>query len=147
MIVGLLTLALMVPAQSITVTAPAAGDVLVVGTSTVIQWTAVGVTDVKVETTTDDGASWTTIADTVDTTSADWGSLTWQVPDSPSTTCRIMISDYLSRNPATESGTFEIGRPIMEANEDDGGCAATSGGSVAAMLLFILFVRRRRLGA
>lgn len=96
---------------SITVTAPTASSDVVVGTTFNITWDAVIITDVKIQLTTDDGASWvTTIADSVDSNDTGWRDFPWQVPDQPSTTCRIRISDYnaaprlTSRRPSRSVG-------------------------------------------
>ena len=141
--VQLTLLALMLgQTPSITVTAPTASSDIVVGTTFNIAWDTVVVGDVKIELTTDDGGSWTTLEETLDDTQAGWRNYPWLVPDDASVTCRIRISDYLSGSPTTESETFEIRRPATGA-DDDGGCGAAPGSGIG-VLLALLWRRRRR---
>jgi hypothetical protein len=55
-----------------------------------ITWNSVGVTNVKLEYTSNNGASWYTI---IPSTPASTKSYDWKVPNTPSTQCRIRISD------------------------------------------------------
>jgi hypothetical protein len=140
-----LTLLALVLGQTspITVTAPTASSDVVVGTTFNIQWTSGSITDVKLQLTTDDGTSWSTIADTVDSLDSGWQDYPWQVPDEPSVTCRIRVSDYNAPGTYGDSETFEIRRPATGA-EDEGGCAAVSGSAVGVLFAALAFWRRRR---
>jgi len=129
---------------SITVTAPTASSDVVVGSTFNITWDVEVVTDVKIQLTTDDGVSWlTTITDSVDSNDAGWRNFSWLVPDEPSPTCRLRISDYNAPATFDESETFEIRRPALGANDDEGGCAAAPG-SVLGVLVALALRRRRR---
>ena len=120
---------------SITVTAPTASSDVVVGTTFNITWDSVITDDVKIQLTTDDGTSWTTITDSVDSSNTtDWENFPWLVPDQPSTTCRIRVSDYNAPATFDESETFEIRRPATGA-DDEGGCAAAQGSALGVLLV------------
>jgi len=140
-----LTLLALVLGQTpaITVTAPTASSDVVVATTFNITWDSVITGDVKIELTTDDGGSWTTITETVDDTQAGWEDYPWLVPDDVSTTCRIRISDYLGGTPSDESETFEIRRPATGDNDDEGGCAAAPGSAIGVLVALALRRRRR----
>jgi len=138
--------------DSITITSPTAGDVWEVGSTEQITWETT-LTDVTIRYSTDDGATWTPITATVDSTSADWLSFPWQVPDQPSTTCKIHIEGYTAGEAPTDSGTFEI-RAASDGGGDDGGddddgggCAAITrapGLSALTLLAGLALFRRRR---
>ncbi len=90
--------------KSITITSPVGGEVWDANTSKLITWSAVGVSNVKLEFTTNNGLSWTTIENSIPNT----GSYSWAVPNTQSTQCKIRISD-VSGNPSSESpNTFTI---------------------------------------
>jgi Secretion system C-terminal sorting domain len=76
--------------QSITVTSPNGGENWQVGSIHDINWTSSGVANVKIEYTTDNGNSWTTI---ISTYPASGGNYAWTVPNTPSTQCKVRISD------------------------------------------------------
>jgi hypothetical protein len=128
---------------SLTVTAPTASSDVVVGTTFNITWDAVITSDVKIELTTDDGTSWSTITDTVDDSQSGWRDFPWQPPNVESATCRIRISEYLGGTPSDESETFEIRRPATGVNDDEGGCAAAPGSALAVLVALALRRRRR----
>ncbi|UCH97903.1 MAG: hypothetical protein JSV88_13900, partial [Candidatus Aminicenantes bacterium] len=74
---------------SITITSPNGGERWKVGSSHKIAWNCTGnIGDVKIEYSTDNGASWTTI---VVSTNND-GRYKWTVPDNPSDNCLVRIS-------------------------------------------------------
>jgi hypothetical protein len=76
---------------SITLTSPNGGENWEVGSIQHITWTAsAGITDVKIEVSTNSGGSWSTLVlSTMNT-----GSYGWKIPNSPYTTYRIKVSDY-----------------------------------------------------
>ena len=90
--------------KSITLTSPIGGEVWDANTSKTITWAAVGVTDVKLEFTTNNGLTWNTIQNSIPNT----GSFSWAVPNTQSTQCKVRVSD-VSGSPSYESpSTFTI---------------------------------------
>ena len=75
---------------SISITSPIGTESLQVGTSQNITWTSNYVTNVKIEYTTDNGGSWSTV---IVSTPASSGSFIWTVPNTPSALCKVRISD------------------------------------------------------
>jgi len=141
--------------MDITITSPSAGDVWEVGSTQHIIWTTTNLNDVTIRYSTDNGATWTPIAATVDSTSADWLDLAWQVPDEPSTECMIHIEGYSAGEVPTDSGVFEIkvaaagnGDGDGDSDESGGFCAAVADGHTAATLALLcglfFWARRRR---
>ena len=89
----------------LTVTWPTSGQNWEVGTDRPIQWTSSGVTNVKIEYSTDGGSSWSTV---IASTPSD-GAYTWTVPSTPSTQCRVKISDAADGTPSDlNDGDFTI---------------------------------------
>lgn len=85
---------------SIEVVSPNGGEEWQVQTSHNITWSSVNFTDsVKLEYSTNEGSNWMVI---VDSTSND-GSFWWNIPDTPSTQCRVKISDSKDGNPSDMS--------------------------------------------
>ncbi len=76
--------------QSILVVSPNGGEMWQAGSVQNISWASTGIANLKIEYTTTNGASWTTI-----TTSypANTSNYPWAVPNLPSTQCRVRISD------------------------------------------------------
>ena len=97
------------PPQSITLLQPNGGETLEAGGTFEIRWNAsASISNVKLELTTDNGASFTTI---VSSTTND-GSYTWSVPDVSSTQARMRISDAADGQPVDLSdAVFEIVAP------------------------------------
>jgi hypothetical protein len=92
---------------AITVTSPNGGESLTVGTKHEITWNSTGdIGNVKIEYSIDNGTSWSNT--TVYT--ANNGSYTWTVPDSPSDNClvRIGASDTDESTPDVSDGVFSI---------------------------------------
>ena len=76
-------------AKTIQLLSPNGGEVWAVGSSQNITWTSsLGVGKVRIEVSTDTGASYTDIAAEAENT----GTYPWTVPDTPSTSCLIRIS-------------------------------------------------------
>ena len=76
--------------SQVTLTSPNGSESWTAGTSHNITWTSSGVTNVKLEYSTNNGSIWTTISTS---TGAAAGSYIWMVPDTPSTQCTVRISD------------------------------------------------------
>jgi len=82
---------------------------LTASTSQNITWTSSGVTNVKLEYTTDNGTNWNTI---IDSTAASAGSYAWTVPNTPSAQCLVRVSD--AANPTANDvsdGVFTVAAP------------------------------------
>jgi hypothetical protein len=92
------------PTPSITVITPNGGEVLQVNTGYYINWSSGGVTNVKIEYTADNGSTWTTIVSSTPNS----GSYNWTVPNAPSTTCKVRISDAADGTPSDESNAVFI---------------------------------------
>jgi hypothetical protein len=114
---------------AITVTAPNGGETLSAGSPFNIQWNSNGsISNVEIEFSTNGGNSWNTI--TSSTTND--GSHNWTVPDSPSSDCRVRISDASDGNPSDVSnGSFTItGSPTsVTMTRPNGGESWTAGTS------------------
>jgi hypothetical protein len=74
----------------VTVLSPNGGEDWRVGTAQTISWADSGVANVKIECTTDNGTSWTTI---VASTPGASGNFAWTVPNTLSEQCKVKISD------------------------------------------------------
>ena len=82
--------------RSLSVTSPNGGETWAAGTSQEINWVSDNVEQVTIEYSTDDGDSWKTI---VENTESD-GLYSWNpVPNTPTTTARIRITDALNGTP------------------------------------------------
>ena len=90
---------------TVTVTAPNGGEQVVVGSAQTIRWSSSAVTDVRVELSTDGGATFSTIAAS---TPAAAGSLAWTVPATPSTAALIRVSDTASAATDRSDAAFAI---------------------------------------
>jgi hypothetical protein len=91
--------------SSISLLAPTTNESLQAGDSKNITWTSTGVTNVKLEYSTDNGTIWSTI---IASTPAAAGSYTWIVPNTPSTQCKVRISDVSNAAISNLSGVFII---------------------------------------
>lgn len=78
-----------------------------------ITWTSANIDDVKLEFSPDNGVNWTTI---VASTPASTGSFSWTIPEIPSTTCMVRVSNVLNAAMNSLSGVFAISIPIPEYN-------------------------------
>ena len=93
-------------APQITVTSPNGGEAWIANTIHNITWTYSDFAgNVKIEYSTNAGASWTTIS----ASTANTGSYSWLIPANPSTTCRVRVSDAADGSPFDVSNSnFEI---------------------------------------
>jgi len=115
-----------IPPPSITVTAPNGGETWTTNSSRNITWTSYGVANVKIEYTTNNGGAWIVIAAS---TAASAGTYSWTVPNTPSTQCKVRISEAVGGNPTDESNsTFTISAGMVRVKTPNGGetWAATS---------------------
>ena len=108
------------PTPVITVTAPNTATTLYVGSSNTISWSTAYLTTsyVKIDYSTDGGSTWTNIAP-VATNS---GSYTWPTPATPSTQCRVRVSDYNNASTYDISDiNFTIAYPSITVTYPNGG--------------------------
>lgn len=89
---------------NVTVTTPNGGENWLAGNSQNITWTSANINKVKIEYSTNNGTAWTKIADSVNVTPA---SYSWSVPNTPSTQCKIKISDIGT------SGVFDVSNNVF----------------------------------
>jgi hypothetical protein len=95
-----------VPKPTIKVVSPNGGESWKVGTSHEIRWTTTGtVGNVKITYSTDGGTNWKMIT----ASTANDGSLTWVVPNAPSTKCLVKVREAVGGTPLDRSdSTFTI---------------------------------------
>ncbi len=95
--------------KSITVITPNGGEILQAGRLTNIEWVSDAVANVKIQFTTNNGASWDTV---INKTSASAGSYTWEIPNTISTNqAKIRIVDFDDNLVAdTSNASFQIVR-------------------------------------
>lgn len=99
---------------------PNGGEQLEVGTYQNITWEASNnVSAVKIEYTTDNGNTWLTIANNI---SASNGRYSWLIPNTPSSLCKIRISDVSNSYIKSESeNNFSIFKKILILTSPNGG--------------------------
>jgi len=85
--------------QTIGITSPNGGEKWQAGTSQNITWSSSGVTNVKLEFTSNNGLTWNTLVDNL----ANTGAYGWSIPNSLSTQCLIKVSDAADGDPADQS--------------------------------------------
>ncbi|MDP1994657.1 MAG: hypothetical protein Q8K40_05350, partial [Ignavibacteria bacterium] len=95
--------------KSLTVTAPNGGEIFQAGRLTEIQWVSDAVANVKIQFTTNNGASWDTV---INKTSASAGSYVWEIPNTISTNqAKIRVVDFDDNLVAdTSNAAFQIVR-------------------------------------
>jgi hypothetical protein len=100
------------PEPEITVISPNGGESLRSGSNTSIKWTSTNISDVKLEYTTNNGASWKTITNS---TPSD-GIFEWDVDSINSNLCRIKISDVQDSQPSDISdNNFAITNQVVQS--------------------------------
>ncbi|MCE1189823.1 MAG: hypothetical protein LWX56_11870, partial [Ignavibacteria bacterium] len=100
------------PEPQIKVLSPNGGDVWTTGSSQNIKWLSYNLPKVKIEYTSNNGASWNTIVDSTEST----GSYLWTVPSLNSSLCKIRVSDPSDGLPSDESdSTFTISNQISQS--------------------------------
>ncbi|MFC1528590.1 PQQ-binding-like beta-propeller repeat protein [Candidatus Latescibacterota bacterium] len=108
----------------IRITSPQIGDRWTVGSQKEITWEFSGVVGVKIEFSTDDGATWSVVEGSF---SASTGSYPWTLPSSSYAQCRLRLSDTTNPDISDTSERFEIispeltivHTPVASANETD----------------------------
>ena len=78
------------PTASVQIISPNGGESFIVGTVDTIKWSSSNITNIRLEYTTDTGTNWSTI---IANTLASSGSYAWTVPNTPSTYCKLKVSD------------------------------------------------------
>jgi len=116
---------------ALTLTAPNGGELLNVGQSFAITWTSSGTLgNVKLEYSTDNGSHWIAII----ASTANDGSYSWTVPNTPSTNCLARVSET-DGNPSDQSNAvFTIGTvvsPTITVLSPNGGESLTVGAAQA----------------
>ncbi|MBI2419150.1 MAG: hypothetical protein HYV28_14870, partial [Ignavibacteriales bacterium] len=91
--------------SSIAVLYPVGGSVVIPGSLCTVRWGSVNVGNVKIEYSTNNGASWLGIVNSV---SASTGLYNWQVPLINSSECLIRITDADNQSVSGLSGVFQI---------------------------------------
>lgn len=81
---------------------PTGGEVWQSGSSKNITWSSSGISDIKIELTTDNGNSWSNIASGVP---ASAGTFSWLIPSLSSSQCKIKISDTSDASITAQSNT------------------------------------------
>ncbi len=95
--------------KSISILIPSGGEEWQAGTTENITWTSVGISNVKIEFTSNNGLTWNTI----ESNNPNTGAYEWAVPNTASTQCKIKISDISDITVNAESkNTFTI-NPIQ----------------------------------
>jgi len=103
---GVFSISTTAPSTSITVIAPNGGESLQIGTDQNITWTSTGsITNVKIEYSTNSGSSWNIITGSA----ANTGNYSWTIPNTPSSTCLVRLSDAANAGiNDTSNGVFSI---------------------------------------
>jgi len=114
------------PSPVLTLLSPNGGELLHAGESEEIRWsTDPSVDNVNIELSTDNGGTWSSVADSV----ADTGSYLWTVPIVSSDSCRIRIADAVDGDPADVSDDlFSIStNAYIQVTAPNGGESLTAG--------------------
>ena len=112
--------------QLVNVVSPNGGEKWAVGSTQTIKWNASGITNVKIEYTINNGINWSVIIASTPST----GFYTWnQIPNLPSTNCKIRISDAVTGAPSDASDNFFsiIPAPLVVVTSPNGGETWLSG--------------------
>lgn len=104
---------------AITVTSPNGSEEMYGGETTDITWTTVGVVgDVKIDYSTNNGTSWSSIT----SSTPNDGSYTWTIPYTPSTTCLVRVSETDGSPSDVSNNVFIITvRPTITVTSPNGG--------------------------
>jgi hypothetical protein len=113
--------------SSVEVTAPNGGEDWLVGASQDITWNGSGdITNVKIEYSSNNGSNWTTV---IASTPND-GTYSWTIPNTPSATCLVRISDTDDDPTDSSDAVFTISSvPAITVTAPNGGETYTGGTS------------------
>jgi uncharacterized protein (TIGR02145 family) len=104
---------------SLLLQSPNGGESLQGGSTQNITWTAGDVVNAKIEFTSDNGTTWSTI---IASTSVTPGLFSWAVPNITSTNCRIKLSDVTDTSVTiTSSNVFTVFVPLITITSPVGG--------------------------
>ena len=116
---------------SVRITEPNGGEKWVPGNYKNIKWVSENVQEIKIEYSTDNGASWHTVVNNCSATRTGWS---WEVPEVQSNECLIKITDTSDNSVVDISdGVFTIGEDeieITEVSSSDLLCFGNANGSI-----------------
>lgn len=119
--------------QLIEVTSPNGSEAWETGSAQSITWNATGIKNVKIEYTTNNGQTWTVLEQSIESS----GYYSWkQIPNSPSTNCKVRVSDADDGAPSDESDAFfsiaaEVPVASIKVTQPNGGEVFLSGATQA----------------
>lgn len=99
------TISVRTPTSFVALTSPAGGERWSQNTARKITWLAMGYTQVDLEYSADNGATWTTLARNL---AASTGSHDWKTPEAPTEWGRVRVKDSHGRASSTSTGPFAI---------------------------------------
>lgn len=108
-----------IPMPSLSLLDPNGGEVWSVGSSYYISWSSQSVSDLKIEYSTNNGVSWNIVETNAP---APQGYYYWTIPNTPSTTCLVRLTDNLnSQITAQSAAVFTIPQPAIAVTVPNGG--------------------------
>ncbi|NIN01847.1 MAG: M6 family metalloprotease domain-containing protein [candidate division Zixibacteria bacterium] len=120
------------PGPTIYVMSPNGGETWFIGDSADITWESISFDDnVKIEYSTNAGLDWTTIADNTEND----GIYTLEVPDTPSESCLVIISDASDGSPADTSDDYF--RIVDYVAGDANGDGTVSAGDIVFLISYL----------
>lgn len=137
----------------INILAPSAGDVLQAGVEYAIEWETLNLTDIVINFSADDRATWTPLSSTVDQSKPEWGHFPWTVPEAATSTAWLWLEGYFGDAP-TYVGPFEVAveaatdtphHLLRHASLGQGlSCNSTSMAALEIWMLLLLLLAARR---
>ena len=116
---------------TVTVTSPNGGENWTVGNSQNVTWTSTGtIANVRIEYSTNNGSAWN---DVIASTAND-GSHAWIIPNAPSTTCLVRVSDAATaatNDVSNAAFTISVSGPASGWNTFLGSASADNGNGIA----------------
>ena len=101
---------------TVAVTSPNGGESWEAGSTNDITYTYTGVSDVRIELSTDNGSTWSDIQATTPAT----GTYSWEVPNTPSTDCLVRVSDAANPSVMDESDAVFTITPLVGVKDESG---------------------------
>jgi hypothetical protein len=127
----------------ISLSSPNGGEIWEAGSAHAITWTSKDVEKIRIEFSSDNGATWTVIADNED---ASANTFSWTLPTIQSFTCKIRLTDTSdSGNTDKSNGVFSISPPFVQVISPNGG-EKWSSGSVKTITWTELGAQRIKIG-